>query len=184
MSTYVTASGTKRTQRGYSLVEVIVATGLLCLVILGTVTLFSSTCRLWRVGTSGTSANMYGSLAMRKLVTEVQEGRIAYAVGDHLFVQFPYYDSSSGTYQRNVNGPLVEYYLSGETGTEAPSADGENVLWKKVGTDQTRMIAHLHRFEFDLQSSTLVQLKIWGLQSENASINPDLVQQRVSLRNR
>lgn len=173
----------RRQQGGFTLVEVIVSAGLLCLVLVGTVVLFTSTCRLWRVGTSGTSANIYGSLAMRKIVTDIQEGQSAYAEGNRLCVQYPYYDTGSGIYDRNTQGDLAEFYLSGDNGTETPSSNGDNTLWKQVGDTRTRVAAHIHNFEFDLAGSTLLRLRVWGWQSENASINPDLVQQSVSLRN-
>ena len=165
------------------MVEVVIAAGLLCLVLIGTVMLFNSTCRLWRIGTSGTSANMYASLAMRKIVTDIQEGQIASANGTHLIIQFPYYNTVTGAYQRNVTGQLVEYYLSGETGTEMPVEGGSNCLWRQVGGSRVRMAKELESFDFRIETSKLVRLSIKGSDSEGVQIDPDLIQQSVTLRN-
>lgn len=173
-----------RRRDGFSLIEVMVASGLLVIVLVGTVALFASTSRLWRIGTSGTTANMYGSLAMRKIVTEMQEGQSAYVENGHLFVQFPYYDSYSGSYQRTATGDLVEYYLSGDNGTESPVQNGDNTLWKRVDGSPTRLASNLRSFEFSVTEATMVRLAIRGVESENAGIDPDLIQQSVSLRNR
>ncbi|MBP6965273.1 MAG: prepilin-type N-terminal cleavage/methylation domain-containing protein [Armatimonadetes bacterium] len=173
-----------RRRGGFSLIEVIVASGLLVMVLVGTVALFGSTSRLWRIGTSGTTANMYGSLAMRKIATEMQEGQSAYEQNGHLFVQFPRFDSYTGSYQRTVAGDLVEYYLSGDNGTESPVENGDNTLWKRVDGSRTRLASHLRSFEFSLSGTTMVRLAMRGVESENVGINPDLIQQSVSLRNR
>jgi len=168
---------------GFTLIEVMVASALLCLVIVATVALFTSMSRLWRVGTSGTDANMYGSLAMRKLVTEVQEGQTASSSGSHLLIQFPYYDTASGSYQKSIPGLLIEYYLSGDSGTESPTVNGDNCLWKLVGGTRTRIAKDLRSFEFSVESQKQVRLRIKGADSEGAHIDPDLIQQSVTLRN-
>lgn len=120
---------------------------------------------------------------MRRLSTEVQEGQTASASGSHLLIQFPYYDTGSGSYQKTVPGELVEYYLSGDTGLETPVAEGENCLWKLVGGSRTRIARNLKSFEFTVSSQRLVSLCIKGSDSEGASIDPDLIQQSVTLRN-
>jgi len=168
---------------GFTVIEGTVAAALLCLVIVGTVVLFTSTCRLWRVGSSGTDANTYGSLAMRRLVTEIQEGRSAYVSGSRLVVRFPYYDSVSGSYQKDSPGATVSYYLSGETGTELPEANGSNYLWKETAGSRTRLARCARSFEFAVTSDELVTLRIWGADTEGARINPDLIRQSVRLRN-
>lgn len=172
-----------RERGGFTMVEVMIACLLLFLVILATVALFGSTCRLWRVGTSATNANTYGSLAMRRLVTEVQEGQAASASGTHLRIQYPYYDAASGSYHKSVPGEVVDYYLSGDTGTEAPDLDAENSMWKLVGGNRTRIARNLRSFEFIITSQRLVRLCIKGSDSEGAHIDPDLIQQSVTLRN-
>ena len=168
---------------GFTLIEVMVASTLLCLVIIATVALFTSMSRLWRVGASGTSANMYASLAMRKLVSDMQEGQSASASGSHLFVQFPYYDTTSGSYHRNLPGELAEYYLSGRNGTEAPVANGNNCLWKQVSGNRVRLAKDLLSFGFDIQTSKSVRVSIKGADSEGVRVDPDLIQQSVTLRN-
>lgn len=120
---------------------------------------------------------------MRRLSTEVQEGQSASASGSHLRIQYPYYDTASGNYQKTVTGELVEYYLSGDTGMEAPVADGENCLWRLVGGSRTRIARNLKSFEFTVSSQRLVRLCIKGSDSEGAHIDPDLIQQSVTLRN-
>jgi len=172
-----------RGRGGFTILEVMVASALLCLVILGTVALFTSTSRLWRIGMSGTSANSSGSLAMRKLVTEVEEGQSASASGNHLLIQYPYYDLASGSYQKTVTGELVEYYLSGDTGAEGPVTGGTNCLWKVVGGNRTRLARNLRSFEFTVSSQKLVRLCIKGAETEGVGIDPDLIQQSVMLRN-
>lgn len=168
---------------GFTLIEGMVACTLLSLVIVGTIVLLTSTCRLWRVGTSGTDANSYGSLAMRRLVAEVREGKSAGIEGSRLVIVFPYYDSVSGFYEKTVVGDTIEYYLSGDSGTEQPVVDGSNCLWKEVNGNRTRLGRKITSFQFSIAGDKLVSLLIRGADTENALTDPDLIRQSVRLRN-
>lgn len=170
-------------QGGFTLIEGMVAATLLCLVLIATIALFTSMCRLWRVGSSGTSANSYGSLAMRKLVTEIQEGQGASIQSGRLVIQYPYYDAGSGAYQKAVAGSTVAYYLSGDNGTEAPSADGSNSLWRESNGSRTRLARHLKSFQFSMTGDKLVSIIIRGADIEGVRMDPDLIRQSVRLRN-
>jgi hypothetical protein len=168
---------------GFTLIEGMVACTLLSLVIIGTIILFTSTCRLWRVGTSGTDANSYGSLAMRRVITEVQEGQSASIEGSRLVVVFPYYDSASGSYQKTAVGDTIEYYLSGDSGTESPVVNGDNCLWKEVNGSRSRVARRIKSFQPSVPSDEIVSVLIKGADTENALTDPDLIRQSVRLRN-
>ncbi|MGB9587974.1 MAG: prepilin-type N-terminal cleavage/methylation domain-containing protein, partial [Armatimonadota bacterium] len=67
-------------QHGLTLVEVVIAAGLLSIAVMGSVMILVSTLGMWSKGVSGTSANTYASIAMRKLVLDIEEGTSAVAL--------------------------------------------------------------------------------------------------------
>ena len=171
-----------RNRKGTTLVETIIAAGLLSLVLVGVVFVMSTMLRIWAKGASGTSANTYASLAMRKLVLEIEEGKVASVVGGRLVVDFPYYDSGTDDYVRTVPGVTATYYRSGPTGTET---SGElTYLWKSVDTTRTRLAKSIESISFIVPPpGKMVRITLTGTDREGGAISPNLVQQSVKLRN-
>jgi len=171
-----------RNRKGMTLVETLIAAGLLCLVLVGTVAVMTTTLRIWAKGASGTSANSYASLAMRKLVLEIEEGKVASVVSGRLVVDFPYYDSGTDDYVRTAPGVTATYYRSGPTGAET---SGElTYLWKSVGVTRTRLARNIESISFIVPApGKLVRITLTGTDREGGAISPNLVQQSVKLRN-
>lgn len=124
-------------RNGMTMLEVLIAAGLLSLALITTLGLLSTTLSLWMKGSSGTGANMYASLAMRRLVLDIQEGSSAQIVNGNLVVSFPYYSTTTGQYIKGLSGVTATYYLSGPTGTETSGT----YLWKMVGTKKLALHA-------------------------------------------
>lgn len=164
---------------GMTMMEVMICAGLLTMVLLATLALMSNMLNIWSLGASGTSANSYSSLAIRKLVLEIEEGRSASVVNGQLVVLFPYYDTSTGDYIRTQTGNTVTYYLSGESGVETSGT----VLWKRIGTNRTRLANNVQSVTFTTDSSKLVRIQLTGFDQEGGAISPNLVRISVKLRN-
>lgn len=168
-----------RNRRGTTLIETIIAAGLLAVVLLATLLLLITMLNIWSKGASGTSANSYASLAMRKLVLEIEEGKSATVTNGQLVVVFPYYDSSTGDYVKTLPGVTATYYLSGETGNESTGT----YLWKSVGVTKTRLARNIESISFIVTSSKLVRITLTGTDQEGGATGLNLLQQSVKLRN-
>ena len=168
-----------KNQNGVTLIEVLVASALLLVVMLGTLTLLSSTLDLWSKGASGAGANNYACIASKKLVMEIEEGKSASVVNGSLEVVFPYYDSVTGNYVRTATGSTVTYYLSGTSGTELSGT----YLWKSVGGTKTRLARSVQSVTFSVTNGTLVRITLIGQDEAGGAISPNMVQQSVRLRN-
>lgn len=178
-----------RKQHGLTLVEVVIAAGLLSIAIAGSVVILISTLGMWSKGVSGTSANTYASIAMRKLVLDIEEGSGAVALstvtdpdtgvtyGTRLQVTFPYF---TGTYySRTQTGSVATYYLSGPNGTEQTGT----YLWKVVGSSRTRLAKNVQEVRFFVTNGVLVRINLTGRDVEGTAISPNYLQQSVRLRN-
>jgi len=164
---------------GMTMLELLIAAGLLGLALIATLSLLATTLNIWSKGSSGTGANLYASLAMRRLVQDIQEGRSADVINDKLVVSFPYYNSSTGQYVRGLAGATATYYLSGPTGSEGSGT----YLWKQVGTTRTRLARNVESMVVTVTSAKLVRLTLTGRDQEGGAVSPNLLQQSVKLRN-
>ena len=168
-----------KNRKGMTLVEVVISAVLLSLVLLGAVTIQIGMLNVWQKGASGTNANTYASIAMRRLVLDIEEGSSASTSGSNLVIAFPYYDTSTGDYVRTSPGVTRTYYLSGENGTE-PSGQ---YLWRSDGTTNTLLAKNVDSILYGIVSSKLVQITLTGTDQEGGAITPKLVQMSVKLRN-
>ena len=180
-----------KTRSGFTLIEVMISAGLLCMALVATLILLTSMLNMWAKGASGTSSNSYAGLAMRKLVLEVEEGRLATMLdmetdpdtgtvyGKRLQVDFPYYSATLGSYIRTQPGNTAIYYLSGPTGNEGAGA----YLWKSVGATKTKLAKNVESITFVVTNSTLVRINLTGRDAEGGCISPNFLQQSVKLRN-
>lgn len=172
-----------RTRKGITIIETVISVGLLTLVLACTIAILTTMLGLWSKGASGTSANSYASLAMRKLVQQIEEGQSASVVNDQLVVTFPYYDSVADRYQRTSPGDTVTFYISGETGGESTGT----YLWKSKGIAKTRLARNVMKDDslplFTVTNGNLVHINFKGWDQEGGCISPNLVQQSVKLRN-
>ena len=169
-------------RRGTTLIETMVAVSLLSMVLLGTVSLLNNMLNIWAKGSSGTTANQTASIAISKMVLEVEEGKSASVLSDKLVVVFPYYNTSTGDYDRSVTGKTVTYYLSGETGSESTGTN----LWKSVTSGaKTRLARHVDEASFFTMSggNRAVQIQLRGIDQEGGCISPKTVRVTVKLRN-
>lgn len=177
-----------KNQRGVTLVELIVAMGILVIVIVATLGIFVSMLDIWAQGSGGTNANSYAAICMRKLVLDVQEGTSATASvdGNSLTVTFPFLASATADYNRGRPGKVVTYYLSGRTGTETT---GElKYLWKSVDGGKTLFARNVKRVTVDkppftVTNKRLIRIDIKGEEVEGNTISPNEIQQSVRLRN-
>lgn len=168
-----------KNRTGMTMVEVLISAGLLSIVLIGTLVLLSSMLNLWAKGASGTAANSHASLATRRLVTEIEEGRTASVANGKLTVVFPYLDTGTGDYDRAQSGITADYYLSGNTGSELTG----NQMWKSVGTTKTRLAKNVEVLTFSVTNGKLVRLTVTGCDQEGGAISPKTEQISIVLRN-
>ena len=136
-----------KNKNGFSLIEMMVALGILSLIIIGLVTFFSGGTRAWVTGQYQLEAQRNARLSMDRMVREIREGKnIINGSETSITVRVPHFDVNGNidsyysvtyalnntTIQRDTN-PLIDNVLkiNGETifkyynnsGTEVPSPD-------------------------------------------------------------
>jgi prepilin-type N-terminal cleavage/methylation domain-containing protein len=112
----------KINRKGFSLIEMMVALGILSLIIIGLVTFFSGGTRAWVTGQYQLEAQRNARLAMDRMVKEIREGKniISSSDGDTIVVSIPNFDTADpddyyevtyslfvNTLQRDSN-PLID----------------------------------------------------------------------------
>ena len=180
-----------KTQSGFTIIEAVISASLLCLALVGTLILLTTMLNMWAKGASGTSANSYAGIAMRKLVLDVEEGKSAEMLdtetdpdtgtlcGRRLRITFPYYSATLGGYVKTQTGVTATYYLSGPTGDESSGT----YLWKSVSTTKTKLARNVQSLTFVVTDGTLVRINLTGRDTEGGCISPNFLQQSVKLRN-
>jgi hypothetical protein len=142
--------------------------------------LLIGTLTMWAKGSRGTTANQYACIALNKMTAEIEEGRSASIVDGKLVVVFPFYNSSTGDYDRNTAGNVISYYLSGDTGTESTGSN----LWKSVENGaKTRLCKHIEKTEFNTDNPRTVQMTLKGVDREGGQVQPTTVRVTIKLRN-
>lgn len=169
-----------KSKRGFTLLETMITVGLLSIVLIGSIGLLTTMLKLWSQGSSGTSSNMYASIAARRLVRDIEEGRSATLVNGKLVVKFPYQTSANSDYSATVNGNSYTFYLSGITGTEATGT----YLWKLRNADHRYLIGkNIKSLTVTLPSTKLVRFTLVGSDVVGGAVNPNTIQISVLLRN-
>lgn len=168
-----------KNRRGTTLLELVVVVGLLSMALLATMSLLSTSLKMWSQGSSGTSSNMYAGLAARRLAKEIEEGRSAAIVNGKLAVTFAYQVSAGSDYDTSKTGAVWTYYLSGSTGNEASGAS----LWKSSTSGKVRLGKNIDSLTFSVVSGKLVRFTLVGRDDVGGAIRPNMVQQSVKLRN-
>ena len=166
-------------RKGVTIIEVVIAGGLLSMVIVVMMMLLTTMISLWTKGASGTSSNSHASIAMRKLVLDIEEGKSAMIVAGKLAVTFPTYNSSTKTYSRGTTGVTAIYYLSGQSGSESTGT----YLWKSDGTNKKCLSKNIESVGFTVTSGKLVGIRLIGRDVEGGAVSPNLIQQSIKLRN-
>ncbi|MHB1000979.1 MAG: hypothetical protein ACYC27_17185 [Armatimonadota bacterium] len=174
-----------KNNKGISLLEIIVTVGLLSMVIIGTLSVFTLSLGLWTDGSIRTSKNMYASIAIRKLALQIEEGRSATINADanKLSVTFPYRASATSDYDVNQTGVTYNYYLSGPNGTETTGT----YLWRSTGTagtNKVRLARNIIMLDFSSTTSKLVTIKLEGYDNNDIEDDkPFEIYLRIKLRN-
>jgi len=117
-----------KNQKGFSLIEMMVAMAVLGLIVLGLVTFFSGGTRSWVTGQYQLEAQRNARLSMDRMVKEIREGKnITSGSETSITVSVPHFDVNGNidsnysvtyalndtTIQRDTN-PLIESVLTGE----------------------------------------------------------------------
>ena len=172
-----------KNKNGFSLIEMMVALGILSLIIIGLVTFFSGGTRAWVTGQYQLEAQRNARLAMDRMVKEIREGKnIINGTETSITVRVPHFDINGDidsyysvtyalngtTIQRNTN-PLIdnvlkitgedifEYYDSSNTEITPPDATVSKIhVNLKVDVDKDHSP--------DINLNTDVRLRNFGLQ--------------------
>ncbi|MCK4308587.1 MAG: prepilin-type N-terminal cleavage/methylation domain-containing protein [Candidatus Atribacteria bacterium] len=168
-------------QKGFSLIEMMVALGILSLIIIGLVTFFSGGTRAWVTGQYQLEAQRNARLSMDRMVKEIREGKnITSGSETSITVSVPHFDVDGDidsyysvtyalndtTIQRDTN-PLIEnvltgeaifkYYNNSDTEVTSPDATVSKVhINLKVDVDKDD--------SSDITLNTDVNLRNYGLQ--------------------
>ena len=128
-----------KNQKGFSLIEMMVALGILSLVIIGLITFFSGGTRAWVTGQYQLEAQRNARLSMDRMVKEIREGKnITSGSETSITVLVPHFDVDGNidsnysvtyalndtTLQRDTN-PLIENVLTGEAIFKYYNSDAE-----------------------------------------------------------
>lgn len=106
-----------KSRKGTTLVEAMVAAGILSLVTITFTALFIQSLRGWSVGTSGQTSTGKATVAIQRLGNDIRDARSAQVVSGVLVVTFPqsYVDVNTGEriYDLSANDPVTRsYYVS------------------------------------------------------------------------
>jgi len=134
----------KINRKGFSLIEMMVALGILSLIIIGLVTFFSGGTRAWVTGQYQLEAQRNARLAMDRMVKEIRGGKniISVSSDTSITVLIPHFDADGNidsdyavtytliddtTIQRDTN-PLIENVLTGEAIFKYYNSNGIEVI--------------------------------------------------------
>ena len=132
----------KINRKGFSLIEMMVALGILSLIIIGLVTFFSGGTRAWVTGQYQLEAQRNARYAIDRMVKEIRGGKniISGSDGDTIVVSIPDFDTADPddyyevtysllgtTIQRGTN-PLIENVLTGEAIFKYYNSNGIEVI--------------------------------------------------------
>ena len=174
-----------KNKNGFSLIEMMVALGILSLIIIGLVTFFTGGTRSWVTGQHQLEAQRNARLAMDRMVKEIREGKsITSGSETSITVRVPHFDvdgdidsyysvtyalnGTTTTIQRDTN-PLIdnvlkttgedifEYYNSSDTEVTPPDATVSKIhINLKVDVDKDSSP--------DINLNTDVKIRNFGLQ--------------------
>ena len=104
--------------RGMTLLEIVVAMGILSLLGISLLTLLMQSMRGWASGAGNEAANSTATTALHRLTYDIREARSAIVSNGQLIVTFPAVLTDPGTneqiYDSTLNNPVVRsYYVSG-----------------------------------------------------------------------
>ncbi len=131
-------------RRGFNLVEVVIAAGLMLFVLAGIIATGIASTTQWAVSKTKTSADNDASLALQRLTEEVRTGIKATVSSDSktLTITMPAVNSA-GDYDRYTNGASWQFYQSNGN------------LYRKIGTGTAvRLGKNITSVSFALGSGT------------------------------
>jgi prepilin-type N-terminal cleavage/methylation domain-containing protein len=99
---------------GMTLVEVMIALGIIAILTSALMSLFMSALWSWDQGSSKGQGDTAVSLAVQKVIRAIADGMSASVSGGQLTVQLPLVNNQ-GDYDRTQNGNTVKIYLTGTT---------------------------------------------------------------------
>lgn len=175
----------KRTDKGYTLVEVLVTASIMSMISLICVSLLISAMNSFDSTTSQTYADSDAVLAMQRIVADVREAKSfqILANGRRLRLIFPrtllqgYYDRREAD-----TGNQIDYYLSDSTGV--PGHTG-TYLWRgKNDNNRTRVGKNINNLLFELDTTRSVRITVVSRhESAKGERTTSLTERVVYLRN-
>jgi prepilin-type N-terminal cleavage/methylation domain-containing protein len=111
---FLLPSPARRWRAGMTLVEVMIALGIIAILTSALMSLFMSALWSWDQGSSKGQGDTAVSLAVQKVIRAIADGMTASVSSGQLTVQLPLVNNQ-GDYDRTQNGNTVKIYLTGTT---------------------------------------------------------------------
>ena len=163
-----------RGRRGFNLVEVIIAAGILTFILAGIIATGIASSTQWAISKTKTSADNDASLALQRLTEEVRAGIKASVSSDSktLTITMPAVNSA-GDYDRYTNGAIWSFYAS------------NGKLYRKIGTGTaTRLGNNITGASFALGAGTAqVVATVTSRQYQGSRYGETSYTTTISLRN-
>lgn len=164
----------RKTRRGFNLVELIIASGILSFILAGLVATGIASSTQWAISKTKTSADNDASLALQRLTEEIRAGIKATVSSDSksLSVVMPAVNSA-GDYDRYTNGATWTFYQS------------NGKLYRKIGTGTaTRLGSNITGVSFSLGAGTAqVIATVTSRQTQGSRYGETSYTTTISLRN-
>lgn len=120
----------RRTRRGFTLIEVVIASGVTMMVLSSIVFFSTFQARSWQEATAVYGSQRPGQTAVELLAPSVRAARsvvVGSSSATRLTLQMPKYDSSGNLVIPLADGDILSFYLSDATGD--PARPG-SILWR------------------------------------------------------
>jgi prepilin-type N-terminal cleavage/methylation domain-containing protein len=171
--------------RGFTLIEVLVVSGIMAFMLASVAAMSISTMRCYDSATSRTFTDSDAATAMQMIVSDVREAKSVKIIGGgtRLRIVFPKKADGQEYYNRYEadTAHQIDYYISDSTGT--PGHDG-TWLWRGKDNDRRAMMRSVESVAFETDTSRSVKITVVAQQQTSTGIKrTELTQRVVYLRN-
>lgn len=176
-----------RSRRGFTLIEIITATGIMLFMVTGMMSIMLSSLKAFDSSTVQTYTDADAVNAMQKIVTEVREAKQVETLDNQtrMVVTMPYDIDHSTSYDKTQTDPVqIQYYLSDASGTVGKKG---TILWMCSTNGRPEPIKrNVVSVLFQTRNDIKCQVEI-TIDCENASakgpVRTELTERVVYLRN-
>jgi hypothetical protein len=159
-----------------TLVEVMVAAGLLTLVLGVFVSMLIQSLRGWGTGISGGASTSKGTIAIQRLANDVRDGKSAKVVSGVLVVTFPVKITDSASQKTMYN------LSADDTATRSYYVSNGNLV-RTVGSNTTVLCRGVKEVRFSAFGGTITITTLTGRDEEGMHVAEEKLTGSIALRN-